>query len=241
VKRACPLIIVSTYNEIENLPGLVDAILHELPDCHVLVIDDNSPDGTGRWCDQRAATELRLRCLHRPGKQGLGTATVAGLRYGLDHGYPLLITMDADWSHDPRYLPQLVDGMQTPSGGAVDVLIGSRYVPGGGVRGWPLRRRLMSRAINAFSRWWLGLDVHDTSGALRCYRSDCLRRLDLSRVRSEGYSVFEELLWRLTRAGARCAELPIVFTDRDRGVSKISLREALRSLLQLVRLRWQGL
>jgi dolichol-phosphate mannosyltransferase len=231
------LIAIATYNEIENLPALVDAIFSQLPDAHILVVDDQSPDGTGAWCERYAATDARLRCLHRAGKLGLGSATIAGLRHGIDHGYRYVVTMDADLSHDPRDLPRLVAAMEADPAAPLDVAIGSRYVAGGGVQGWPLRRRWMSRAINRFARWWLRLPVRDTSGAFRCYRTEALARLDLERLRSQGYSVFEELLWQLARHGARMAELPITFVDRRRGQSKITLREAIRSLAQIVSLK----
>jgi dolichol-phosphate mannosyltransferase len=234
---AATLICIATYNEIENLPRLVERIFALLPDVDLLVIDDNSPDGTGQWCDDFARRGARLRVVHRPGKLGLGTATVAGLRYAVEHDYGRVVTMDADLSHDPRYLPALIAQLEHGPAGPVDVVIGSRYVPGGAIEGWPWRRRWMSRAINGFARWWLSLPVRDTSGALRCYRTDALRRLNLDRVRSRGYSVFEELLWRLAQQGARFHELPITFVDRDRGRSKITLGEAVRSLQQLVALR----
>jgi dolichol-phosphate mannosyltransferase len=231
------LIAIATYNERENLPRLIESIRREAPEVHVLVVDDNSPDGTGQWCDDYAASDRRVVCLHRSSKLGLGTATVAGLRYAIDHDYRYVVTMDADLSHPPRYVPQMLRAMDDPESGPVDVVIGSRYVPGGGIEGWPWRRRLMSRGINAFARWWLGLPVRDTSGAFRCYRTSVLREINLQRVQSRGYSVFEELLWRLKCHGARMIELPITFVDRHHGRSKITWREACSSLTQLVRLR----
>jgi len=221
------LVSVATYNEIDNLPKLLDAILQETPEVDILVIDDNSPDGTGRWCDQRGKQDARVRCLHRPGKLGLGTATIAAMRYALEHGYDYLLNMDADFSHHPRYLRALLAGMDPPSGPPVDVMIGSRYVPGGGVEGWPLRRRLMSRGVNLYARCLLGLPAKDCSGAYRCYRTSLLAKLDLEAVRSRGYSFQEEILWHLRLAGARFGETPIVFADRREGQSKINLREAL--------------
>ena len=188
------LVAVATYNEIDNLPRLAEAVFRVLPTADLLVIDDNSPDGTGQWCDRQAAVDRRIHCLHRPRKQGLGTATLAALRYAMDQDYEFVITMDADLSHDPSYLPDLLAGMDPSDGPPRDVMVGSRYCPGGGVRGWPRRRRLMSRAINWYSRNLLGLTVGDCSGAFRCYRTSRLRELDLSQVRSRGYAVFEELL-----------------------------------------------
>ncbi len=224
------LVAVATYNEIDNLPRLVAGIRQVLPEADVLIIDDSSPDGTGQWCDRQAAQDPRLRCLHRPAKQGLGTATVAALHYAIERDYALTITMDADFSHDPAYLPAILADMDPPGGPAADVVIGSRDTSGGQIRGWPWQRRWMSRAINGYTRCLLGLKVRDCSSAYRCYRTARLRALDLSQIRSRGFAVFEELLWRLRRVGARFTETPIVFVDRDRGASKISRHEALSAL-----------
>ena len=224
------LITIATYNEIENLPLLVDAIFEIVPQVDVLVIDDNSPDGTGRWCDERAVQEPRLHCLHREGKLGLGTATIAAMRYTIDRGYRQMLNMDADFSHHPRYLPDLLAGMDLEGGLPIDVMIGSRYVGGGGVEGWPWKRRFMSRGVNLYSRWLLGLASRDCSGAFRCYRTALLEKVDFDRVRSRGYSFQEEILWHLKRAGARFGETPIIFADRERGVSKIDSKEAIAAL-----------
>jgi dolichol-phosphate mannosyltransferase len=225
------LVALATYNEIENLPELVDEILCALPNANVLVIDDNSPDGTGRWCDERAATEPRLQCLHRPGKQGLGSATLAGARWAIENAYDLFVTMDADWSHDPRYLPALLNAAKT-----ADVAIGSRYCEGGGIEGWPLHRRLASRAMNGLTRMMLRLPVRDSSGAFRAYRVAALQRIDLSLVQATGYSYLEEILWHLSRAGAKFVEVPIMFHERRAGDSKINASEAAGKLYLLLRL-----
>ena len=224
------LITIATYNEIENIPPLVEEVLRMLPKVDILVIDDNSPDGTGRWCDEKAAQDPRVHCLHRPGKLGLGTATIAGMRYAIEQGYKQVLNMDADFSHHPRYLPVLVTGMEQDYDNPVDVMIGSRYVPGGGVEGWPLRRHLMSRCINLYARLMLGLKAKDVSGAYRCYRTSTLAKVNFGAIRSHGYSFQEEILWHLKRAGARFSETPIVFGDRRHGSSKINLREALAAL-----------
>jgi dolichol-phosphate mannosyltransferase len=237
------LVTLATYNEIENLPSLVAEVLLALPDADVLVVDDNSPDGTGRWCDEQAQKDRRITCLHRPGKLGLGTATLAAMRYAVERGYPYMLNMDADFSHPPRYLPQLVAGMDPAGGPPVDVLIGSRYTPGGAIQGWPLRRHVMSRAVNSLARCALGLPIRDTSGAFRCYRTELLAKLDFDGVRSRGYSFQEEILWHLKRLGARFGELPITFVDRQRGQSKIHLGEAgaaLRMILGLGMRNWFG-
>ncbi|MCU0978861.1 MAG: polyprenol monophosphomannose synthase [Pirellulaceae bacterium] len=206
------LVVLATYNEIQNLPDLTDEIFRYAPDVHVLVVDDNSPDGTGRWCDQRARSDHRFHVLHRPGKLGLGTATMAGMRYALEHAYTYVLVMDADFSHHPRYLP--------------DLRLGSRYLPGGGIEGWPWRRRWTSRAVNRYGRGWLRLTASDISGAFRCYRASVLQQLDFGAIRARGYAFEEEILWWLKRHGARFGETPIVFVDRQRGQSKVNFHEA---------------
>jgi len=225
------IVVLATYNEIETLPGLVDEILRVLPAADLLVIDDNSPDGTGRWCDERAAVEPRLFCLHRAGKLGLGSATIAGMKWALERSYEIVVTMDADWSHDPGHLPDLVRATD-----AADVAIGSRYCGGGGIEGWPLSRRVMSRGMNRLTRLLLRLPVRDSSGAFRAYRGAALRKIDLAKIRATGYAYLEEILWELHRAGATFAETPITFHERRAGQSKISLGEAIAKLRVLLRL-----
>jgi dolichol-phosphate mannosyltransferase len=230
------LITVATYNEIENLPALVEEIFRFVPDAHLLVVDDNSPDGTGRWVDAEAARDPRIRCLHRAGKLGLGTAMIAAMRYAIEHDYRYLLNMDADFSHQPKYLPELIRAMEPPGGPPVDTAVGSRYVAGGGVENWPLKRKLMSRCVNLYARTLLWLGPHDTSGAYRCYRVSKLKEIDFDTFLSKGYSFQEEMMWRLKRAGARFAEVPIIFVDRVRGQSKINMKEAWRALWIMGRL-----
>lgn len=225
------LVVLATYNEIENLPGLVDAILGVLPTADLLVVDDNSPDGTGRWCDERAAVEPRLKCLHRSGKLGLGSATIAGFRHALDSNYDIVATLDADWSHDPQYLPELVAATAH-----ADVAIGSRYVAGGAIEGWPAHRRVMSRVVNRLSRVMLRLPIQDTSGAFRAYRVAKLRTIDFESVRASGYAYLEEILWHLAQQDATFAEVPITFHERRAGRSKINFQEAAGKIGTLVRL-----
>ena len=232
------LVTIATYNEIENLPRLVDAIFEQLPAASLLVFDDNSPDGTGDWCDKRAAEDSRVNCLHREGKLGLGSATVAGMKHAVEKDYDWVLNVDADFSHHPRYLPAMIAATEpaADSAEAADVIIGSRYVAGGGTKGWPWRRRMMSRCVNLYARCLLGLPVRDCSGAYRCCRVGLLRQLDFDRIRSRGYSFQEEILWRLKRLGARFREVPIIFEDRQFGQSKINGREAIAALWIIFRL-----
>jgi dolichol-phosphate mannosyltransferase len=231
MSSAQTLVALATYNEIENLPSLVDEILRVLPDAHIVVVDDNSPDGTGQWCEQCAHDEVRLHCIHRPGKLGLGSAMHDAAHYAIAHDYEVFITLDADWSHDPRHLPALVDATRR-----ADVAVGSRYCPGGGIEGWPWRRRVLSRGINRLSRSLLRLPVGDTSGAFRAYRIAKLREINLDRIQSTGYAYLEEILWHLDQANATFAEVPITFHQRRAGRSKINLREAAAKLGTLLRL-----
>ena len=229
-----PLIIVSTYNERENIEPLVREILTNAPETNVLVVDDNSPDGTGQIVRTMMETEPRLRLLARPGKLGLGTAILDGMRYGLDNGFDPICTMDADFSHHPKYLPAILAGSR-----GVDVMIGSRYVPGGGTKNWGLGRRILSRGSNLVSWILLGFPVHDATGCYRAYRADLLRRIDRASIQSSGYSFVEEVLELCHRAGATMGETPIIFEDRRAGKSKISKKEIVRAVMTLFRLRWQ--
>jgi dolichol-phosphate mannosyltransferase len=225
------LVALATYNEINNLPSLVDEICRMLPAAELLVVDDNSPDGTGRWCDEQAHLDTRLKCLHRPGKQGLGSATLTAMRFALDASYDVFVTMDADWSHDPQYLPALVHATEQ-----ADVALGSRYCAGGGIEGWPIHRRALSRWMNRLTRALLRLPVHDTSGAFRAYRVAALRKIDLANVRSAGYGYLEEILWHLHHAGVSFVEAPIMFRQRRAGKSKINIQEAIGKIGTLLRL-----
>lgn len=234
------LVMTATYNEIENLPRLVEAVHQALPEAHFLVVDDNSPDGTGQWIAGRVENDLRLHVLHRAGKLGLGTAILAGMKYAVEQGYDYLINMDADFSHPPANLPDLEAAMSRPGSRPVDVAIGSRYVPGGGITGWPWRRHMMSRGINCYARFLLRLSPRDSSGGYRCYRVSRLAELDFSAIRSRGYSFQQEVLWRLIRRGARVEETPIVFVDRTRGASKINWKVAASALGIIARLGWEA-
>jgi dolichol-phosphate mannosyltransferase len=210
----------------------VAEIRQHAPDASILVIDDNSPDGTGRLAEELSASLPDFFVIHRPGKMGLGTATLAAMRFAIDHQFDYLLNLDADFSHPPRYIPDLLKGMADH-----DVMIGSRYVPGGGVEGgFTLKRRLMSSGINGYARLMLGLKTRDNSGAFRCYRVSKLATIDLDQVRSRGYSFQEEILFWCMQAGCRLGETPILFENRRAGASKINLREAVSALAVLFHL-----
>ncbi len=225
------LVALATYNERDNLSRLIGEIHAFVPAADVLVIDDNSPDGTGRLADELSKADSRIHVRHRSGKLGLGTAIVAGMLHAMEQRYDLCVTMDADFSHHPRYLPALLLGMDQN-----DVMIGSRYVPGGGTLNWPLSRKFMSGGVNLLVRFLMRIPAHDTSGGYRCYRVAKLRQADPTQLVSHGYSFQEEVLYRCHRAGCRIGETPIVFEDRRAGTSKADLREAVRSMTVILRL-----
>jgi dolichol-phosphate mannosyltransferase len=227
------LATLATYNERDNLQPLIRSILEFAPHADILVIDDNSPDGTGKLADELSAADRRIHVLHRPAKLGLGTATLAAMRFAIDNHYDLLLNLDGDFSHPPRFIPSLLKGMDNH-----DVMIGSRYVRGGGTQNWPLTRRILSRCVNALVRFLFRMPVNDASGAFRCYRVAMLRETRLDLVRSRGYSFQQEVLYRCHRAGCRLGETPILFENRRAGASKVNPREALRSISMLV---WAGL
>ncbi|MEJ7637731.1 MAG: polyprenol monophosphomannose synthase [Singulisphaera sp.] len=220
------LISLATFDEAENLLPLVEAIRQYAPHAAILIIDDNSPDGTGRLADELRATIPDIHVIHRPSKLGLGTAMLEGVRFAIDHEYDYFLNLDADFSHPPRFIPALLEGMRDH-----DVMIGSRYVPGGGVEGeFNLKRRFMSTGINLYARSLLGLRTKDNSGSFRCYRVAMLAEIDLRRVRSRGYSFQEEILFWCRVVGCRMAETPILFENRRTGYSKINRGEVIEAL-----------
>jgi dolichol-phosphate mannosyltransferase len=230
------LVMVATYNEAENIRPLTEAVLGLDAGVDLLFVDDNSPDGTGAIADELAAEHPKVHVLHREGKLGLGTATMAGMAYARENGYDYVVGMDADFSHDPKYLPDLLarrDGH--------DVVIGSRYIPGGGTRDWGLLRRFMSWGANTFVRVVLGLRPRDCSGAYRCYRVSLLAGIDPGSILARGYAFQEEILYRCQLLGARIVEVPIVFVDRLRGETKMSFREIAGLFVTVLRLRWRRL
>jgi dolichol-phosphate mannosyltransferase len=218
------VVILPAYDEAENVLPLSADILSRDPRLEVLVVDDNSPDGTGDLVAGAQRDEPRLHLLRRPGKLGLGTAYLDGFRFALEHAADLVLTMDCDYSHHPKYLPAILEAAER-----ADMVIGSRYVPGGGVTNWPLRRRLLSRFANAYTSLLLGVPVRDGTAGFRCYRREVIERVDPFDVRSSGYSFLYEMAFRVHRAGFTIKEIPIIFEDRTRGVSKIDSNEIYRA------------
>lgn len=219
------VVIIPTFNESENLPLILDRLLSSVPDVHVLVVDDSSPDGTGEIADKRAAEDSRVQVLHRTSKAGLGAAYIAGFRWALDAEYDVIVEMDADGSHAPEQLPRLLAALDH-----ADLVLGSRWVPGGKVVNWPKSREFLSRGGNLYTRIALGIDLHDATGGYRAYRRQVLQTIEMSGVASQGYCFQVDLAWRAVQAGFRVAEVPITFAERERGESKMSgniVREAL--------------
>jgi dolichol-phosphate mannosyltransferase len=237
VRAAMPqaLIVVPTYNERDNVRGIAARLLAALP-TDLLFVDDNSPDGTGALLDEIAAAEPRVHVMHRAGKLGLGTAYIEGFGWGLARGYEVLFQMDADGSHDPRYLPQM---LALAEDGA-DVVVGSRYVPGGGTENWGLGRKLLSRGGSLYARTILGVDLRDVTAGFMCWRRAALEAVELPSITSNGYSFQIEMKYRAIQKNLRVVETPIVFVDRRVGQSKMSRAIFVEALLQVWRLRLRG-
>ena len=224
------LVVLPTYNESRNLDQIVPAILSQDDRIEILVVDDNSPDGTGTIAEAIAATIDRVHVLHRQAKEGLGRAYLAGFRWGLDQGFDLLFEMDADFSHDPRFLPDLIRTVEVDG---ADLAIGSRYKTGVNVINWPMSRLLLSLDANQYARLITGLPVEDSTGGFKCFRRKVLESLELDRVKSNGYAFQIEMSFRAWKKGFRIVEIPIVFTDRVEGQSKMS-RKIVREAIWMV-------
>jgi dolichol-phosphate mannosyltransferase len=229
------LVCLPTYEERENVEPITRAILDAAPEVDVLVIDDNSPDGTGAIADAIAAREPRVHVLHRAGKEGLGKAYLAGFAWGLERGYPLLLEMDADFSHNPRYLPAMLARARD-----ADLVLGSRNVKGGGTLHWGLGRKLLSRGGSLYARTILGVPVRDLTGGFKCFRREVLEAIDLATVQCSGYAFQIELTFRAWRRGFRVVEMPIVFEDRRVGASKMSRRIVLEAVRKVWTIRLGG-
>lgn len=229
-------VVIPTYNESDNIPNLVGEIMSLPIGAHAIVVDDNSPDGTGALVDSIAAREPRVHAVHRPSKMGLGTAHIAGIRDAFARNLDPIVTMDADFSHRPSYIPSLLDGLDR-----YDVMIGSRYVPGGGMQGRDLKLRIVSWGANNFARMMLGLKATDCTSGFRAYRRAVLESIDLDLIFSNGYSFLIELLFLCQSHGWRIGEVPITYEDRRAGTSKISRAEIYKATYTVLRLFWRRL
>jgi dolichol-phosphate mannosyltransferase len=226
------LVCLPTYDERDNLEPITRAILAATPEVDVLVIDDSSPDGTGELADRLAAAEPRMHVLHRAAKQGLGKAYLAGFAWALQRGYPLVLEMDADFSHNPKYLPRMLELARE-----ADLVLGSRNVKGGGTVNWGLGRKMLSRGGSLYARTILGLRVRDLTGGFKCFRREVLEAIDLGSVECSGYAFQIELTYRTVKKGFRVVELPIVFEDRRVGHSKMSRRIVLEAVSKVWSIR----
>jgi dolichol-phosphate mannosyltransferase len=222
------LVVIPTYNEADNVGVIIDRVRRAVPAVDVLVADDNSPDGTGEIADRLAAADAAVHVLHRPGKQGLGAAYVAGFGWAREHGYEAVVEMDADGSHAPEQLPRLLDALRE-----ADLVIGSRYVPGGTVVNWPKSRLVISRGGSLYTRLCLGVPYRDTTAGYRAYRMPVLDKIEIDSVTSQGYCFQIDMLWRTHKCGFRVVEVPITFADRERGTSKMSSKIVREALLRV--------
>lgn len=234
------LTIIPTYNELESLPKTLQRLRTAVPASDVLVVDDNSPDGTGQLADAKAAEDSQVHVLHRKGKEGLGAAYIAGFKWGLDAGYDVLVEMDADGSHQPEELPRLLTALK-----GADLVLGSRWVPGGRVVNWPKSREFISRGGSTYSRLMLGLRTRDVTGGYRAFRRSTLEKLNLDQVDSVGYGFQVDLAWRVARMGLRIEERPITFVERELGASKMSGNIVVEAMINVTKwglaARWNTL
>jgi dolichol-phosphate mannosyltransferase len=227
-----PLIVLPTFNERENLVSIVGEVRKQVPEAMVWVIDDNSPDGTGNLADMLAARDDHIKVVHRPGKLGLGTAYIGAFQRALREGYDCVVQMDADFSHDPSYLRELIAGLRE-----VDVVIGSRYTEGGGTKNWALPRRIISRCGNTVARIGLGVKTRDATGGFRAFRSSAIEKLHFDDLRLRGYGFQIEVVYQLEHRGLRIREIPIIFVERRAGASKMSRGIAFEAFAHILRRR----
>ncbi len=230
------LVIIPTYNERENVEQIVDQVLVQSPTLDILIVDDNSPDGTGELVDRLVQGNGRLKVIHRSGKLGLGTAYVAGFKYAIERGYSYVFEMDADLSHDPEEIPNFLEAIRE-----YDLVIGSRYIQGVNVINWPLSRLLLSRGASLYTRIITGIPVQDPTGGFKCFRRHVLESLDLDRIKSGGYSFQIEVNFKVWKKGFRIREIPIIFTDRAEGSSKMSRQIVREAVLMVWKLKLRSL
>ena len=230
------LVVTPTYNEAENIPKLIPAVLRQAPNIDVLVVDDGSPDGTGQIVKDIMARNPHVRIIERSGKQGLGTAYVAGFKYAIQNGYDYVFEMDADFSHNPNDIPVFLSTIKD-----YDLVIGSRYIDGVRVLNWPMNRLLLSYSANVYTRIITGLPVHDATGGFKCYRVEALKTIDLDQIRSNGYAFQIEMSFKVWKKGFRLVEIPIVFADRRLGNSKMSKHIVYEAVFMLWKLRLRSI
>lgn len=228
------LVVIPTYNELENLPLLLEEIFSFVPETDVLIVDDNSPDGTGKRVEEIRKKNAQVHALHRPGKLGLGSAYIVGFQFALAHGYDAVFEMDADFSHAPRHLPDFLKAIEH-----ADLVIGSRYVPGGSTPNWSATRRLISGSGNIFARFMLRLPVYDCTSGFRCYRRRVLQSIDLETIQSRGYAFQVELTYHAVKQGFSIFETPITFMDRHIGTSKMSHKIIVEAFIYVLRTRFR--
>ena len=230
------LVIIPTYNELENIRKIIPAVLSQNENIDILVVDDNSPDNTGKYVEEKSRVENRIKILKRPGKMGLGTAYIAGFKYAIDHNYDLVFEMDADFSHDPNDIPAFLEAIKD-----ADLVLGSRYINGVRVLNWPMRRLLLSYFASIYTRTITGLPVHDTTGGFKCFRIEVLKSINLDEVKSNGYSFQIEMTYKAFKKKFRIKEIPIVFTDRAKGKSKMSKKIVYEAVFMVWKLRLRSI
>jgi dolichol-phosphate mannosyltransferase len=226
------LIIIPTYNELENLPRLLPEVLSKEEGIHILIVDDNSPDGTAAFVENEMKNNYRIHLIKRPSKQGLGTAYIAGFKFAIQNGYDFIFEMDADFSHDPKEIPRFLDEIKS-----ADVILGSRYINGVNVINWPMRRLLLSWFANIYTRVITGMPLHDATGGFKCFRREVLEAIDLDRVTSNGYAFQIEMSFKAWKKGFKLKEIPIIFVDRVKGKSKMSKKIVREAVIMVWKLR----
>ncbi|MCS7053128.1 MAG: polyprenol monophosphomannose synthase [Ignavibacterium sp.] len=226
------LVIIPTYNELDNIRKIIPAVLSQDENIDILIVDDNSPDNTGKYVEEKSRVEPRIKLIKRPGKMGLGTAYITGFKYAIDHNYDLVFEMDADFSHDPKEIPNFLEAIKD-----ADLVLGSRYINGVRVLNWPMQRLLLSYFASVYTRTITGLPIHDTTGGFKCFRIEVLKAINLDKVKSNGYSFQIEMTYKAFKKNFRIKEIPIVFTDRAKGKSKMSKKIVYEAVFMVWKLR----
>lgn len=230
------LVIIPTYNELENIRKIIPEVLNQNENIDILVVDDNSPDNTGKYVEEKSRVEPRIKLIKRPGKMGLGTAYITGFKYAIDHNYDLVFEMDADFSHDPKDIPAFLEAIKD-----ADLVLGSRYINGVRVLNWPMQRLLLSYFASVYTRTITGLPIHDTTGGFKCFRIEVLKAIDLDKVKSNGYSFQIEMTYKAYKKKFRIKEIPIIFTDRAKGKSKMSRKIVYEAVFMVWKLRLRSI